>query len=89
MVRGSLVGLIYHRSLNVSCGTHDDSNAVTLMSTDVDNLDSVAEMFHETWAQLLEVVVGTALLARQIGWLCPIPLLIIFRMYILLEQTTM
>jgi ATP-binding cassette subfamily C (CFTR/MRP) protein 1 len=78
MVRGALIGLIHHRSLNVRSGAYDDGNAVTLMSTDVDSLQDVGEMFHETWAQFLEVVIGTTLLATQIGWLCPIPLIIIF-----------
>lgn len=79
MIRGALVGLIHQRSLNRSSGSYDDGSAVTLMSTDVDSLDTVAEMFHESWAQFLEVIVGTTLLARQIGWTCLVPLLIIFR----------
>ncbi|PVH81323.1 P-loop containing nucleoside triphosphate hydrolase protein [Cadophora sp. DSE1049] len=78
IIRGSLVGLIYHRSLEVESGKHDDGNAVTLLNSDVESIDSVGEMFHETWAQFLEVVVGTALLTRQIGWLSPVPLVIIF-----------
>ncbi|KAH7327434.1 P-loop containing nucleoside triphosphate hydrolase protein [Rhexocercosporidium sp. MPI-PUGE-AT-0058] len=78
ITRGSLVGLIYHRSLEVESGKHEDGNAVTLLNTDVENIDSVGEMFHETWAQFLEVLIGTALLTRQIGWLPPVPLLIIF-----------
>jgi hypothetical protein len=32
------------------------------MTTDIDELESASEMFHEIWAQLLEVVVGTYLL---------------------------
>lgn len=79
MTRGALVGLIHQRSLNSSSSSYDDGSAVTLMSTDVDSLDSVAEIIHETWAQFLEVIVGTTLLARQIGWTCLVPLLIIFR----------
>lgn len=78
MIRGALIGLIHHRSLHVQSGSYDDADAVTLMSSDVDNLDSTGEMFHETWAQLLEVIVGTTLLAVQIGWLCIVPLFIIF-----------
>jgi len=77
MIRGALVGLIHHRSLNVQSGTHDDGNAVTLMHTDVDSIDGVGQMFHETWAQLLEVIVGIALLTREIGWFSPVPLFII------------
>ncbi len=78
IIRGALVTLIYHRSLNVENGTHESGNAVTLMSTDVSNLDSVGEMAHETWAQVLEVLIGTGMLANQIGWLFPVPLVLIF-----------
>ena len=81
MTRGALVGLIHQRSLNRSSFSYDDGSAVTLMSTDVDSLDSVAEMLHETWAQFLEVISGTTLLAWQIGWTCLTPILIIFRVF--------
>lgn len=81
MTRGSLIGLIYHRSLGVESGKHDDGNAVTLLNSDVESIQSVGQMFHETWAQFLEVLIGTALLAKQIGWLSPVPLFIIFRKF--------
>ena len=79
MIRGALVALIYHRSLQVDSCTHENGTAVTLMSSDVSNLETVAEMAHETWAQALEVLIGTGLLANQIGWLFPVPIFIIFR----------
>jgi hypothetical protein len=77
MIRGALVGLIHQRSLGVRSGSYEDGKSVTLMSTDVDSLQDIGEMFHETWAQFLEVIIGTSLLATQIGWLCPVPLTII------------
>jgi ATP-binding cassette subfamily C (CFTR/MRP) protein 1 len=79
MIRGGLIGLIYHRAMNVQSGGHDDGNAVTLMGSDVSNLETVGEMAHETWGQVLEVMIGTGLLANQIGWVCPVPLFIIVR----------
>jgi ATP-binding cassette, subfamily C (CFTR/MRP), member 1 len=79
MTRGALIELLYHRSLLVSSSKYDDASAVTLMSNDVDNLEGTGEMLHETWAQMVEVVIGTCLLAKQIGWLCLVPLFIIFR----------
>ncbi|OBT68976.1 hypothetical protein VE03_01419 [Pseudogymnoascus sp. 23342-1-I1] len=66
MVRGALVGLIHHRSLNVQLAHGADQSSVSLMSTDVDSIDTIGEMFHETWAQLLEVILGTVMLAEQI-----------------------
>lgn len=78
MIRGSLVGLIHYRSLNIQSGAHDEGNAVSLMSNDVGNIETVGEMAHEFWAQILEVIAGTVMLALQIGWLFPVPLVIIF-----------
>jgi ATP-binding cassette subfamily C (CFTR/MRP) protein 1 len=52
-----------------------------LVSTDVDSLVTTAEMFHETWAQLVEVVIGMILLTRKVGWISPILLLSIFGLY--------
>ncbi|KAE9376652.1 ABC transporter [Stipitochalara longipes BDJ] len=76
-IRGALIGLIYQRSLNVQSASYEDGSAVTLMSTDVDNVQGVGEMFHEAWGHLLEVIIGTSILATQIGWLWPIPLIMI------------
>jgi len=46
--------------------------------TDADSLDGIAEMFHETWAQIIEVVIGVILLASEVGWIWPLPLFLIF-----------
>ncbi|PWY88085.1 putative ATP-binding cassette transporter [Aspergillus sclerotioniger CBS 115572] len=76
MVRGALISLIHNQSLNIpNTGVSD---AVTLMSSDVDSVESTGEIFHETWAQLLEVIVGTVLLAARIQWFALLPLVIIF-----------
>ncbi|PLB52013.1 P-loop containing nucleoside triphosphate hydrolase protein [Aspergillus steynii IBT 23096] len=78
IIRGALVGLIHARALNAESSPVTNGKALTLMSADVDSVDTAAEMVHETWAQMGEVLVGTALLARQIGWFVGLPLLIIF-----------
>jgi ATP-binding cassette subfamily C (CFTR/MRP) protein 1 len=61
----------------ISTSAQSTGSAVTLISTDVDNVQDVGQMFHETWAQVLEVIIGTSLLATQIGWMWPIPLIMI------------
>jgi len=78
MTKAALVELIYEKTLNAPSTTHKDYSAVTLMSTDVDALEDVSEMFHESWAQVLEVIVGMSLLAQQIGWFCIVPLPMIY-----------
>ena len=49
------------------------------MSTDVDGLDGITEMIHETWAQIVEVSIGIVLLGAQVGWIWPLPLFLIYR----------
>jgi ATP-binding cassette subfamily C (CFTR/MRP) protein 1 len=58
-----------------------DGEAVTLMSTDAEGLEGIAEMFHETWAHVLEVMVGMTLLAREVVSLWLLLILLIFRKF--------
>lgn len=78
MIRGAVVGLINHKSLSQQSDHYDDGRAVALMSTDSENVGQTARFFHETWAQVIEVVLGMAMLAREVGWLFAVPLVIIF-----------
>ncbi|KAH8757146.1 P-loop containing nucleoside triphosphate hydrolase protein, partial [Hyaloscypha sp. PMI_1271] len=64
MIRGAVVGLINCKSLSQQSGSYDDGRAVTLMSTDAESV--------------IEVVLGTLMLAREVGWIFPVPLVIIF-----------
>ncbi|KAG8169736.1 hypothetical protein KVR01_000481 [Diaporthe batatas] len=78
MIRGAVVGLINNKSLSHPSADYEDGRAVTLISTDAENVCQSARFFHETWAQVIEVILGTAMLAREVGWLFPVPLVIIF-----------
>ncbi|KDN60706.1 hypothetical protein CSUB01_04114 [Colletotrichum sublineola] len=78
MIRGAVVGLINNKSFNQQSTGHDDGRAVTLMSTDAESVGQAASMFHETWAQVIEVILGTTMLAREVGWVCLAPYVIIF-----------
>lgn len=82
MTRSSLVGLIHSKIMQSPSIAYDKGEATTLMSTDADSLDGIAEMVHETWAQVIEVLIGTGLLASQVGWVWPLPLFLIYRKYI-------
>jgi ATP-binding cassette subfamily C (CFTR/MRP) protein 1 len=79
ITKSALVGLIHDKVISSPSIAYDDGEAATLMGTDVDGLEGVAEMLHETWAQCLEVVVGIVLLAREVGWIWPLPLVLIYR----------
>jgi ATP-binding cassette, subfamily C (CFTR/MRP), member 1 len=91
MIRGAVVGLINNKSLTQRSGGYDDGKAVTLMSTDAENLGQTASMFHEAWAHFVEVMIGLTMLAHQVGWIFVVPVVIIFCGFLdihLLEDTT-
>ena len=64
--------------MNSPSTAYDNGEATTLMSTDVDGLEGAAEMFHETWAQCVEVAIGVSLLTGEVGWIWPLPLVLIY-----------
>lgn len=78
MTKGTLIGLINNAALRQSSSSYNDGIALTLISTDTESVMRFASMFHETWAHVLEVIIGMAMLARQIRWAAPVPLVIIF-----------
>lgn len=77
MIRGAMVSLIHSRALDSRNSETEDGKVATLVSNDISNIEDSARMFHETWAQFVEVVIGTFLLSQQVGWLWPVPLVLI------------
>jgi len=69
--------LIYERALSLQIGAFDESAAISLMSTDMEAISRSMEMIHEIWARSIEIVIGIALLARQLGWVCVMPLTVV------------
>lgn len=80
MARSCLVGLVHDKALSISTTTarSDDARTITLMSSDVETLFNTAVMFHDAWAHSLEVLIGMTLLSRNIDWISPILLILIF-----------
>lgn len=67
MVRGSLIGMIYDKTLVLDALKAGDSAALTLMSTDVERVANGFEVFDALWAAPVEVVIAMVLLYREIG----------------------
>ncbi|KAF1994323.1 hypothetical protein P154DRAFT_585907 [Amniculicola lignicola CBS 123094] len=78
MIKGAVIGLINHHSLRQVHTGGDDGKVVTLMGTDAETISGAADMFHEIWAQIIEVGIGMTMLAYEAGWVWPVPLVIIF-----------
>ncbi|KAI9742905.1 MAG: hypothetical protein M1818_003634 [Claussenomyces sp. TS43310] len=67
MIRGALVGLIHNKSMLVKSDVYEDGRAVTLMSTDTENITNTVEMFHETWARVLEVLLVIIFMCSRVS----------------------
>ncbi|KAI1382387.1 ABC transporter [Hypoxylon crocopeplum] len=78
MIRAALVALIHDKIMSSYAETASEGKVLTLASNDVDSLDMVGEMFHETWGQVFEVIIGIIMLSWEVGWVFPVPLVIIF-----------
>lgn len=77
MFRGASVCLIYDKALQTRDGVYDESAAVTLMSTDVDQITECLTELNECWARAIEVALGVSMLAKQLGWVCVVPLALV------------
>jgi hypothetical protein len=71
------VGLIHARCLTMRDGIYDDAAAVTHMSSDANNVENLSWIIQELWAQIIEILIGMALLSNQLGWWCLTPLIIV------------
>lgn len=65
--------MIYEKTLEVQSDSDDDLSAVTLMSTEVDNISIGIQNAHETWASPIELAIAIYLLEREVIWAAAIP----------------
>lgn len=77
MFRGAAVSLIYDKTLTTGDGHYDESAALTLMSADVDRIAASLTELNECWARAIEVAIGITLLARELGYICLMPVLLV------------
>lgn len=65
--RGSLITMIYEKTLRLSSGGTWNAEAITLMSADIDRLGTCAQDVHELYAGTLEVGLCLWLLYVYLG----------------------
>lgn len=73
MMRGSLIPLIYEKTLQVdstSTSKSTPSGTLTLVSTDIETISGGILLFHEIWSNILEIGIAIYLLERQLGAAC-------------------
>lgn len=76
-LRGSLISLVYQRSLDIRATEGGDISAVALMGTDIERIASVMGMFHETWACFIDILIACWLLERQLSLACLAPIALV------------
>ncbi|CAI7598161.1 unnamed protein product [Penicillium glandicola] len=67
MVRGSLVTLIFNKTLRMSTTAISNTAAITLMSTDIERIGSGLREMHELYSNFTEVALALWLLARLLN----------------------
>ncbi|KAJ5294660.1 hypothetical protein PENANT_c006G09572 [Penicillium antarcticum] len=67
MIRGSLVTMIFNKTLRMSTSTISDAAAITLMSTDIERIGFGLIDMHETYSNITEVALALWLLARLLN----------------------
>ncbi|KAI4721875.1 putative ABC transporter [Aureobasidium sp. EXF-10727] len=78
-LRGALISVVYDHVLVLPDISSNDGAALTLISTacvDVDTVVRVLGELNESWARLIEVAVGIGLLARQVGTVSLVPIVL-------------
>ncbi len=83
MVRGVLVGFIYDKVLTIPIVATEDSDALTLMSTDVERIVQGLFGLYESWSTALQVAIAAYLLERQLGMPFFLPIVLCFGTFIL------
>lgn len=70
MIRGGLVALVCSHSLGVSTATAAEMSILTLIGPDINVINGAFTGMHNIWANPIEIVLATWLLARQLGVGC-------------------
>lgn len=67
MIRGGLIYMIYSKMMDIKLGNITESAALTLMSTDVEQISRSLQYMNDIWANIIQVALATWLLERQLG----------------------
>jgi len=79
IMRGSLISLVYQKSLQLSSTDTGDSPVMTLLGTDVER---ICEIWHEVIAEgvpnIIQLAIAVWLLYREMGAVCVAPVILVF-----------
>lgn len=87
ITRGVLVTMIYSKLLRTKVNVVDQSAALTLMTTDVEKIvETFWRLIMDPWSCILQLGICVYLLYRQLGAVCCVPIIVIFRKKFHFEQ---
>ncbi|KAJ6784449.1 hypothetical protein PWT90_09718 [Aphanocladium album] len=67
LYRGSLVALIYNKTLKMNVANVTDAEAITLMSADIDRVGHSLPLIHELYASIIDIAIALWLLYGRLG----------------------
>ena len=67
MFRGSLIALVYNKSLKTFSSGVGDAEAITLINADIDRIGGSFHCLHEWYASLIEISLSLWLVHRYLG----------------------
>ncbi|KAJ3499459.1 hypothetical protein NLG97_g302 [Lecanicillium saksenae] len=67
LYRGSLIALIYNKTLKTDVANVTDAEAITLMSADIDRVGHSLPLIHELYASLIDIAIALWLLYGRLG----------------------
>lgn len=68
MIRGSLVTLIFRKTLRLNMDASNETDAITLMTADIDRIMDNVNSFHDVYIAVIEFPLSIWLLFRLLGW---------------------
>ncbi|EHK21751.1 uncharacterized protein TRIVIDRAFT_59905 [Trichoderma virens Gv29-8] len=77
MIRSALVSLIYETTLEVRLTVATDKAAITLMSTDIDQIASGLENLDVVWASPIEIALAIYILVEEISLAALAPVVVV------------
>lgn len=80
LFRGSLITLIFGKTLKIDATVTEDAEAITLMSADIDRIGSSMTLIHELYGAVIDTALAIWLLYRLIGLALVAPIVWIIRM---------
>ena len=70
MIRGALTTALYRKTMEIDSKNINGTRTVTLMSTDTERIVRGLLVFHELWANIIQIGLATWLIQVQIGLAC-------------------